>query len=135
MAKGKLDQKCFLNVDLEVFSKSDLKEFVAALGRKVAVLYIGKEFGANKAYLELRGQPKTPDAAVLRFCKLIENLPRKERALWNTAKSRSFDIGIEAPRPGDHYWTAVSPRAILAAAKVGVQIAITVYGPMKQLKR
>jgi hypothetical protein len=107
MAKSKLDQKCFLNVDLEVFSKPDLKEFVAALGRKVAVLYIGKEFGANKAYLELSVPPKTPDAGVLGFCKLIENLPPRGRALWDAAKSRTFDIGIDAPRPGDHYWTAV----------------------------
>jgi hypothetical protein len=134
MAKSKLDPKCFLNVDLEVYSKSDLKEFVAALGRKVAVLYIGKEFGANKAYFELPVPPKTPDAGVLGFCKLIEKLPRRERAFWDAAKSRSFDIGIEAPRPGSHCWTAVSPKAVLAAAKVGAQIAVTVYGPMKAAK-
>jgi hypothetical protein len=131
MGMSNLDKSCFLNVDLEVFSKSDLQPFVAALGSKVHVHYLGTEFRLFKAYLDLAEQPKTPESGILRYCKLIQKLPPKQRALWDAAKSRSFDIGIEAPGCGSYYWSAVGPEAIRAAAKVGAQIAISVYGPMK----
>jgi hypothetical protein len=132
MDMSNLDNKSFLNVDLEIFSKSDLKPLVAALGNRVMVHYLGQEFLKNKAYLCLAGsQPKTPESGILRYCKLIEKLPPGERALWDTAESRSFDIGIEAPKRKTYYWSAVGSEAIRAAAEVGAQIAITVYGPMK----
>jgi hypothetical protein len=99
------------------------------------VHYLGREFRKNKAYLCLAGtQPKTPEQGILRYCKLIQKLPPQERAIWNTAKSRSFDIGIEGPKRETYYWSAVSSKAICAAAEVGAQIAITVYGPMKAAK-
>jgi hypothetical protein len=47
---------------------------------------------------------------------------------------RSFDIGIEAPGRNTYFWSAVSAEAVRAAAEVGAQIAITVYGPMKVMK-
>jgi hypothetical protein len=54
--------------------------------------------------------------------------------MWDAAKSRSFDIGIKAPAKGG-YWSAVSGEAVRAAAEVGAQIAITVYGPMNVAKQ
>jgi hypothetical protein len=134
MDVSKLDKSSFLNVDLEVFSKSDLQPLVDALGSKVHVHYLGMEFRLFKAYVDLPEQPKTPESGILRFCELIQKLPSSARAVWNTAKSRSFDIGIEPPGRGRHYWSAIGSRAIRAAAKVDAQIAITVYGPMKRLK-
>jgi hypothetical protein len=132
MAMSNLDKNSFLNVDLEIFSKSDLKPLVAALGNKIMVHYLGREFRKNKAYLCLAGpQPKTPELGVIRYCKLIQKLPPPERAIWNAAKSRSFDIGIEAPKRETYYWFAVGPDAFRAAAEVGAQIAVTVYGPMR----
>jgi hypothetical protein len=127
-----LDKNCFLNVDLEIFSKSDLKPLVAALAKSVMVHYLGREFRKNKAYLCLAGrQPETPERGILRYCKLIQKLPPQERAIWDAAKSRSFDIGIVSPKRETYYWSAVGSEAIRAAAEVGAQIAITVYGPMK----
>jgi hypothetical protein len=132
MDMSNLDKNSFLNVDLEIFSRSDLRPLVAALGSRVMVHYLGMEFRKHKAYLCLTGaQPKTPETGVLRYCKLIQKLPPKERALWDTAKSRGFDIGIEAPKRDTYYWAAVGSEAIRAAAEIGAQIAITVYGPMK----
>ena len=130
-----LDNSSFLNVDLEVFSKTDLQSLVAALGSKVHVHYLGMEFGLFKAYLDLAVQPKTPELGILRYCKLIQKLPPTARAAWNAAKSRSFDIGIEAPKRGSHYWVAVGSDAVRAASEVGAQIAISVYGPMKMARK
>jgi hypothetical protein len=132
MATSKLDKSCFMNVALEIFSKSDLKPVAEAFGSNVTVFYLGKEFGLFKAYF-YPGWPQsnTPETGIFRYCKLIKKLPKKERKLWDSAKSRSFDLGFEGPKKGRYYWGAVGADAVHAAAEVGAQIAITIYGPMK----
>jgi len=122
---------CFLNVDLEIISRSALEPLVNALGRRVLTLYLGPEFELNKAVLEISGQANSPDSCILNFCKLIRSLPPRERALWNAAKSRTFDIGIEAPEPGRTYWSPISAKAVRAAAEVNARIAISVYNANK----
>ena len=134
MEMSKLDEKVFLNVDLEIFSKSDLKPLADALKGGLHVHYLGMEFGKHKAYFDLTKQPKTPDAGILRYCKLVERLSPEMRRLWDRAESRSFDIGFETPKKGRYFWGAVSEKAVRAAAEVGAQIAITIYGPMKSAK-
>jgi hypothetical protein len=134
MKVNKLDESVFLNVDLEVFSKSDLKPLADALGRSLHAHYLGMEFGKHKAYFDLAKQPDTPDGGIVRYCKLIQKLPPKVRKLWDSSESRSFDIGLESPKKGRYYWGAISQEAVRAAADVGAQIAITVYGPMKVAK-
>jgi hypothetical protein len=135
MGMSNLDKSCFMSVTLEIFSKSNLQPLVAALGSRVHVHFLGREFRLFKAYLDLADRPKTPKTTVLRYCKLIQKLPPKERALWDSAKSRSFDIGIDAPGRGTFYWSAVSSEAIRAAAEVDAEIAISVYGPMKVARK
>ncbi len=132
---SKLDKSCFMNVALEIFSKSDLKPVADAFGSNVTVFYLGKEFGLFKAYF-YPGWPQsnTPETGILRYCKLIQKLPKKERNLWDSAKSRSFDLGFEGPKIGRYFWGTVSQKAVRAAAEVGAQIAITIYGPMKVAK-
>jgi hypothetical protein len=131
MRMSVLDNDTFLNVDLEIFSKSDLQLLVATLGRRIHLHFIGMEFGLHKAHFDLAQQPETPEAGILAFCRLIQKLPQPERALWDSAKFRSFDIGIEAPGRGRYFWSAIGSKAIEAAANAGAQIAITIYRPMK----
>ena len=135
MTMSRLDESCFLNVDLERFSKSDLQPLVTALGSNVHIHYVGTEFGLFKAYLDLTKQPKTPESGILRLCKLIQRLTPSKRAIWDAGKSRSFDIGIEAPNRGNHYWSAVGSEAIRAAAEVNAQIAITVFAPTRRARQ
>jgi hypothetical protein len=98
------------------------------------VVYLGMEFGKHKAYLELAVYDKTPDSCTAKFCKLIQKLPPEPRRIWDRAESRSLDIGFEASKKVRYYRGAVSQKAVRAAADVGAQIAITVYGPMKVIK-
>jgi len=136
MATSKLDDSLFANVDLDICSRTDLRPLVDAFGGKVIEMWAGRGRKNYEAHLEVTWEPrKTPSSVILRFCKLIRALPAKERKLWNAAKTKSFDIGIETPRRNSHYWSAVSPEAVRAAAEVGAQIAITVYGPVKVAKR
>ncbi|MFZ0746983.1 MAG: hypothetical protein WAM85_21445 [Terracidiphilus sp.] len=132
-----LDTTRFANVDLDIYSKSDLQPLVDSFGEDVINLWTGRVKRTYETHLELGRwrRNQTPTSIILGFCKLVEALPPAKRKIWDAAKSRSFDIGIEAPGRGSYYWSAVSSGAVRAAAEAGAQIAITVYGPMKTVKR
>ena len=127
-----IDPGCFLNVDLDIYSKVDLQPLVDALGNDVSILFVGRVRRTYEAHLELRySHKKTPSKIIQSLCKLIEMLPSDARQLWDEARLRTFDIGIDAPSRNGYFRSAISPEAVIAAAKIGAQIAITVYGPMK----
>jgi hypothetical protein len=119
----------FLNVDLDISSGRDLQALVAALGKKVIVLYIGRIRRTHHAHLALANMSKTADATIRRFCALIEALPKVERDLWNTAKARDFNVGVQA---GTQPYSSEFPLAaetLKAAYDLGARIAFTVYAP------
>lgn len=141
MSQSVLDKSQFLNVDLDIISNSDLKSLVEAMGDRIIVLYVGRVKRHYEAHLELAGSalptarhPKIPEILILRFCRLIQDLPHQARKLWDSAKTRSFDVGIVARGPMHHYWFALTPKAIEAALEINAQIAVTVYGPLKRAK-
>lgn len=135
MSHQALHKSAFLNVDLRIYSKSDLQPLVAAMGKKIVVLYVGRERRMHKAQLELAiGHPKSPESAIRKYCELIRQLPVDARELWDTAKSRELDIGIEAPGSMRYYWFSVAPMVTKAASEIGAVITVTVYGPMKKAK-
>jgi hypothetical protein len=130
-----LDASRFITVDLEIFSRQDLKPLVDALSPKLSVSYLDEEFNLNKAYLGwVWPQFKSPEDGILRICRLVQRLGAAEQKLWDSAKSRSFDIGFSSPSKETYYWSAISSKAIRAAAELNIQIAITIYGPMKTAK-
>jgi hypothetical protein len=142
MAYQTLDKTPFLNVDLIVYSKMELQLFIDAMGKKVIVLHAGRLKRSYETHFELPCSPlpqnrhsKSPEALILGFCKLIQGLPPEARKDWDAAKTRTFDIGIEAPGRNSYYWSAISEKVIKAASEVNAQIAITVYGPMKTTRK
>ena len=99
------------------------------LGKKVFVLYAGRERGQFSAHLEIAGATRTADSTIRTFCAIINNLPNQARTLWNSATLRSFSIGVEAgtrPSPRDF---KIRPRTIHAVAALDAQIVLTVYPP------
>ncbi len=141
MTQSVLDKTKFLNVDLDVISNSDLNPLVEAMGDKTIVLYVGRVKRHHEAHLELVGSPlpadrhpKSPGMLILRFCRLIQELPPQARRLWDAAKTRTLDIGIEAPGPKAYYWSSISSKTLKAASEINAQIAVTAYGPMKRAK-
>jgi hypothetical protein len=118
----------FLNVDLDVCSKSDLQPMVTALGRKIIALYVGHDEGRYySAHLELARMPKTADTTIQGFGALIRALPRAERRLWDTAVVRDFNIGVQAALQPRSYEIPLSSKTIEAASKLKARIVITVY--------
>jgi hypothetical protein len=136
MIQSVLDKTKFLNVDLRIYSKLDLQPLVDAMGKKIIALYVGRERRMYKAQLELAvGNPKSPESAIRGYCKLIQELPAEVRKLWNTARSREFDVGIGAPERMQYYWFSIAPTVIKAASEIDAYISVTVYGPMKRASK
>ena len=124
----------FLNIDLEIFSKRDLQPLINALGEKVLILYSAREGRTYRAHLELARTTRTPDATIRAFCALIERLPKAPRYLWNQAKRRDFNIGVEAGTSRQPREFAVSTETLEATHRLSARIAFTVYRPAKLQK-
>ena len=133
--KGNPKTPHFLNVDLDIYSRSDLQPLVTALGKKVYELYVGRDRRTYSAHLELTKITKNADAAILAFCALIRLLPRAERRVWNSARVRELNIGIQAALQPHSYVTLVSAQAVKAAAEIGARIGFTVYAPDDRRRR
>jgi hypothetical protein len=119
----------FLNVDLEIASRRDLQPLVNILGQNVIVLYKGCDRRTHRAHLELFGTAKTADAAIRRFCDLLDRLPKPARALWNSAKERDFNIGVQAAMQPRSYEIALAQETVAAMAALKARIVFTLYAP------
>ena len=119
----------FLNVDIDLKSVADPEPLVQALGRVVLCQRVGRVGRAHWVRFMLSRQPTSPTDAILGFAKLMAKLPDDRRAIWNKAKSKEFDIGIEGGfEPFSAEWV-LEPRVIEAIAELGARLRITVYAP------
>jgi hypothetical protein len=126
----------FLNVDLDVYSRSDLQPLVNGFGKKVDPLYVGRERRRYSAHLELAGiQRPSADATIRAFCSLIRALPKMERELWSGAKMREFSIGVQAGRQPFACDFRIEAQTVKAVADLGAAIVLTVYGPERVKRR
>lgn len=123
------DTSHFLNVDLEVASRSDLRPLIDALGENVFVLYSDRRGSTYYAHFELSARVKTADFATQRFCALIKALPRSKRDLWNRASKRDFSIGVQIMDAPRNYDSVLARETVEAAAAVGARIVFTAYSP------
>ena len=128
-SKGRSSTTEFLNVDLDIYAQYDLLPLASAFGKKVIVLYVGRERRRYSAHLELAGMAKSADSAIRGFCALIQALPRAERQLWNHAKRRDFSIGVQAGEQPNSCDFAVEAETVRAVAHSGARIVLTVYSP------
>jgi hypothetical protein len=121
----------FLNVDLDIFSSSDLQPLLDALERKVCVLHAGRERRRHVAHLELGRRTKNADATIRGFCALIAALPPAARKVWDGARSRDFSIGVQAGRSPNSCDFIVEAKTVKAVADFGGRIVLTVYKPVR----
>jgi hypothetical protein len=118
-----------LNVDLDVYSRSDLQFLVKSFGKKVIVLYVGRERRGYSAHLELAGiQNHSADAAIRAFCALVRSLPKTERGLWNGARTREFSVGVQAGQRPFACDFRIEAQTVKTVAELGAVIVLTVYG-------
>jgi hypothetical protein len=120
-------ETAFLNVDFDILSTAPLDAMVSAFGKSILTHYVGGERRRYEAHLSLASYPRTADAAIRRFAKLVERLPRPARRIWDEAHSRVFNIGVQAGFEPRSWELLVSQAAMAAVARVGGSIAVTVY--------
>jgi hypothetical protein len=83
----------------------------------------------TRAHLELAKSTKTADATIRGFCALIEALPKVERHLWNAARVRDFNIGVQAGMQPLFSEFILAAETLKAAYELGARIVFTVYAP------
>ena len=117
----------FLNVDLDINSKSKLEPLIKALERKVVVLYSGRERGRYVAHLELGRRTVTADATIRGLCSLISALPSHARKVWDRAAARDFSIGVQAGRKPYSRDFVLEANTVRAVSELAGRIVLTVY--------
>ena len=125
----------FLAVDLEIVSRRKIDQLVPAFGRNVGInrnVKVGKDHilllstGANT--------PFNPDFnkminhIILSQIKLVHKLPGIARKQWDDARTKTFDIGIQAGSEPHVFEIRLTKQTISAVSEVGGSIQFTVYG-------
>jgi hypothetical protein len=122
----------FLNVDLDLWSRTSLEPLVRALRSSVIELFVGHDGRRHAAHLEWARSSQKPDVLIRRFVAAIERLPRPARRLWNQSHRREFNIGIQAAMQPHGFELRLEPATVEAAARVGASIGVTVYAPERE---
>jgi hypothetical protein len=135
MPRSEYKVTTFLNVDLDVLSRSNLQPLVTVLGHRTFALHVGRDKQTYRAHLELSEAPKNPDAAIRSFVALIRALPKAERKLWDTAKVRDFNIGVQAAMQPHCYEIPLAPETIEAVSTLRARLVFTIYAPSNSSPR
>lgn len=117
----------FLNVDLDIYSKTHLKPLVSALGKEVFALHQGREGRLWSAHLELSDQPRSADEAIRRLSALIRSLPPEARRLWDAAKIRDFNVGVQGGWKPHARTVKLAPGTIRIASSLKARLVVTIY--------
>lgn len=118
----------FLNVDLDIESKSPLRSLARALGDKVSVMFSGRMNGSYCLFVETAGAERSQDGIINALCTLIERLPGNARHAWNAAHRKEFDLGYEATlfsQQANRF--VVRPSTLRRVASLGATLAVTIY--------
>jgi hypothetical protein len=92
-------------------------------------MYVGRPRRTYEAHLEIAASAKTADDVIKKFAALINSLPKAARKLWDTAKRRDFNIGLQADMQPFALEFALESETVRAAASLNARIVITVYAP------
>ena len=116
----------FLNVDLDIFSKSRLEPLVAAFGDKIGVHYVGPEGSRYAAHFEL-GFLKNPDAGIKALVVLVRQLSTQAQKLWRNAQVKDFNIGIQGGIKPRYCEFPLHLETLNEVVKLRARVVITVY--------
>jgi len=118
----------FLNVDLDIFSRTNLKPIHAEVEKHVLVLYFGPINKSGKHLLSIENSHffKTPEPAINRLCSIIENFSESSRRMWQRSR-RQFHIGYELRKNEKLSYVAINPKTLKRIAALGAELKVTFY--------
>lgn len=117
----------YLNVDLEVRSRRDLKPLIDALFPQLDTLYVGRIRKAHFASFEISTLRNSPDSAITEMVRALSKLPEAARRLWDQADDRVFDIGFEQLKGGQRIIWGLRQKTLHEVARLGARIAVSMY--------
>jgi len=119
----------FLNVDLEIESKSSLRSLERELGGRILVMFAGRMKGRHWLCLEKRwGDDEKGHDAIIALCALVESLSPRNRQLWDTALRKEFDIGYESRLSSERANRfRIRSGTLRRMAALGASFAVTFY--------
>ena len=117
----------YLNVDLEIRSRSDLTPLVHALQRRLFVLHAGRVQGTFFASFEASGPGHPPDVAIPRLAATLRRLPPSLQRLWRQARDRVFDIGVARAAGDTPFSLALRQETIRVVTALNARLALTFY--------
>ena len=125
----------FLAVDLEIVSRRKIDQLVPAFGANVGInrdVKVGKD---HILLLSTGGRTSfSPDFnkminhLILTQIKLVHKLPEVARKQWDNARTKTFDIGIQAGVAPHVFEVRLTKQTISAVREVGGSIQFTLYG-------
>jgi hypothetical protein len=113
----------FLNVDIDLRSKSGISELLGYLGPSVIVLHDA----AHEASFELNKMHSSLDEALLNIVELIRSLPQQAQAIWNQCEFRKANIGIQAGTEPYEAHYEISNKVVALLASAQIEITFSVY--------
>jgi hypothetical protein len=116
----------FLNVDLDVISKTKLDALARALGKRVIVLHNGMMRRQHVLVLESSRSHKGPDATIHALCSAAESLSPAARRLW-TASRKDFNIGYELRFAERSLHFTLRPDTLHRVAMLRATLTVTCY--------
>jgi hypothetical protein len=117
---------CFLNVDLDIISRSKLDPLATAMGKRVIVLHSGPTKKQHLLVLESSRSHKGPDATIHAFCAIIESLPPEARRVWTAAK-KVFNVGYELRFAERSLSFTLRPDTLQRLSALGATLTVTCY--------
>jgi hypothetical protein len=117
----------FLNVDLDITSRSKLDSLARAMGKKVIVLHSGSMSRQHILVLESARSHKGPDAAIHALCDVIESLPPAAWRDWTVARKKDFNVGYELRTSDRSLCFTLRPDTLQRLVNVGATLTLTCY--------
>ena len=121
----------FITIDLEIFADRPLKVLKRDFEGLGAIYhYCGKiSSGYLLTLAKTPVRQPTLERQIVTMCRLVERLSPKGRKIWDAAKDRSFDIGIEAVDEHQAARFSVPANLLQRIADLGGTLTVTVYAP------
>jgi hypothetical protein len=125
-----MKQPEFLNVDLEIVSDSpELLKLAEELEKKAHILYadVGDNTGEYLMAMEVSKYGVDQETAIQNLCSLVEGFTKEQKAIWDRAKRRVFDVGYDEDTTGNVTRFTVGTDSLHRIAAVNGELAVSVY--------
>lgn len=119
----------FLNVDLEIGARGKLDALASELSPPLFELYRGDIGALHHAHYEIGGCASDADTTMLALVEAVQQLTPAARRLWDRAKLRDFNIGIQGGLEPGHLELAIATTTLTQVAALGGRVVVTVYPP------